>query len=147
MMQKTTMTMQCRCPAERRALDRREALMLLAALGAGAAQAQDAVKVEPRSYRVVFENPKVRVLEYTARPGLGVCGVGKHSHPDHVAVALAPAKVKVTPENGKTFIADIKAGVAFWEPGETHMAENFGGSNSRFLLIEIKDKDWKPSTG
>jgi hypothetical protein len=142
-----TNSMRCRCAAERAALGRRDALMLLAALGVGAARAQDPAKVEPRSYRVVLENAKVRVLEYTARPGLGVCGVGKHSHPDHVAVALTPAKVKITPENGKTFVADIKAGAAFWEPAETHMAENIGGSGSRCLLIEIKDKDWKPSTG
>ena len=26
-------------------------------------------------------------------------------------------------------------------------SENVGGSGSRFLLIQIKDKDWKPSTG
>lgn len=141
--------MQCRCPPPGHGLDRRHTLTLLAALGIGAdlAQAQDPLKVEPRSYRVILENKKVRVLEYTARPGLGVCGVGKHSHPDHVAVALTPAKVKVTQESGNTFVADVKAGVAFWEPGETHIAENVGGSGSRFLLIEIKDKDWKPSTG
>jgi hypothetical protein len=64
-----------------------------------------------------------------------------------VAIALTPAKVKVTQENGKTFVADVKAGSAFWEPAETHMAENIGGSGSRFVLVEIKDKDWKPSTG
>jgi hypothetical protein len=75
-----------------------------------------------------------------------VCGAVLHSHPDHVAVALAPAKVKVT-QDGKTFVADVKAGAAFWEPAATHMAENVGGSGSRFLLIEIKDKDWRPSTG
>jgi quercetin dioxygenase-like cupin family protein len=142
-----TKDMHCSCTLDSRS--RRDALMLLAALGAGigTATAQDPAKVEPRSYRVVLENDKVRVLEYTARPGLGVCGVGRHSHPDHVAVALTPAKVKVTPENGKTFVADLKAGSAFWEPAETHMAENIGGSGSRCLLIEIKDKDWKPSTG
>jgi hypothetical protein len=50
-------------------------------------------------------------------------------------------------EKRKTVVADIKAGTAFWEPGETHMAENIGGSRSRCLLIEIKDKEWRPSTG
>jgi hypothetical protein len=142
-------TMSCRCGPERGKFGRRDALLLLAALGVGsdAVQAQDVLKSEPRSYRLVFENDKVRVLEYTARPGLGVCGVGKHSHPDHVAVALTPAKVKITPESGKTFVADVKAGAAFWEPGETHIAENVGGSGSRFVLIEIKDNGWKPSTG
>jgi hypothetical protein len=142
-------TMACRCAPQREAMGRRDALMLLAALGVGsdAVQAQDPVRVEPRSYRVVLENEKVRVLEYKARPGLGVCGVGRHSHPDHVAVALTPAKVKVTGEDGKTFVADLQAGQAIWDPAATHVAENVGGSGTRFLLIEIKDKDWQPSMG
>jgi hypothetical protein len=141
--------MQCRCGPGRKAIGRRDALMLLAALGVGsdAAHAQDPVKTEPRSYRVVLENHKVRVLEYIGRPGLGVCGAGKHSHPDHVAIALTPAKVKVTEENGKSFIGELKAGQAIWDPAATHMAENVGGSNTRFILVEIKDKDWKPATG
>lgn len=141
-------SMQCQCPSERKPLGRRDALMLLAAFGAASdtAQAQDPLKVEPRSYRVVLENAKVRVLEYTSRPGLGVCGAAKHSHPDHVAIALTPAKVKVT-QDGKTFVAQLQAGEAIWDPAATHVAENIGGSGTRFLLIEIKDKDWKPATG
>jgi MYXO-CTERM domain-containing protein len=144
---KTTMT--CRCGAAPDDSGRRDVLMLLAALGLGAdaVQAQDAAKVEPRRYRVVFENQKVRVLEYASRPGIGVCGAGKHSHPDHVTVALTPSKVKVTGEDGKTKVVDIAAGSAFWDPATTHSAENVGGSGTRMVLIEIKDKDWKPATG
>lgn len=137
-------TLQCNCPASRR-----DMLKLLAAVGVGAdaAFAQDPVKTDPRSYRVVFENAKVRVLEYIARPGLGVCGTGMHSHPDHVAIPLTSGKVKVTGEDGKTFIAEVKAGEAFWDPAVTHMAEDISGSGSRALIVEIKDRDWKPSTG
>ena len=128
---------------------RRDALLLLATwdVPLGTTQAQDAAKVEPRSYRVVFENEKVRVLEYTARPGLGVCGAGKHSHPDHVTVVLTPAKAKVTREDGTSFVAELKAGDAFWEPASTHMAENIGGSGTRMVLVEVKDRNWKPATG
>lgn len=139
--------MRCHCQTTTRS--RRDMLTLLAAFGvtADAAFAQDPVKVEPRSYRVVFENAKVRVLEYTSRPGLGVCGRGMHSHPDHVAIPLTSGKVKVVGEDGKTFIANVKAGEAFWDPAATHMAENISGSGARALIVEIKDKDWKPSTG
>lgn len=128
---------------------RRDALLLLAGLGVplGALRAQDVVRQEPRSYRVVFENEKVRVLEYTARPGLGLCGAGRHSHPDHVTVVLTPAKAKVTREDGTVFIAELKAGEAFWEPASTHVAENIGGSGTRMVLVEIKDRAWKPATG
>ena len=46
--------------------------------------AQDAVTSDPRSFRVVLENERVRVLEYKSGPGLGVCGHGMHYHPDLV---------------------------------------------------------------
>ncbi len=128
---------------------RRDALVWLAALGVGAeaALAQDASRIEPRSYKVLFENEKVRVLEYVSRPGLGVCGTGRHSHPDHVTVTLTPAKVKLTTEDGKAQVVAIPAGAAFWEPASTHSAENIGGSGARMVLVEIKDKDWKPASG
>jgi hypothetical protein len=64
-----------------------------------------------------------------------------------VTVTLTPAKVKVTPDNGKSFVGTLKAGEVLWEPAATHMAENIGGSGTPIVLIEIKDKDWKPATG
>ena len=138
-------SMQCDCSAA----GRRHALMLLAGLGAGAGKvrAQDAARTEPRSYKVLFENEQVRILEYVSRPGLGVCGVGKHSHPNHVTVTLTPAKVKLTGEDGRTEVHQVAAGSAFWEPASVHMAENVGGSGTRMVLVEIKDRDWKPATG
>lgn len=138
-----------RCDCSAAPASRRDTLMLLAALGIGSpvAQAQDATRTEPRSYKVLFENDKVRVLEYVSRPGIGVCGTGRHSHPDHVTVTLTPAKVKLTTADGKGQINSIPAGSAFWEPASTHSAENIGGSGSRMVLVEIKDKDWKPATG
>ncbi|MDM0110527.1 hypothetical protein QTI66_00085 [Variovorax sp. J22R133] len=141
---KRAMTHQC-SPA----LGRRDAVLLLAALGLTPEMlnAQDAAKTEPRSYRVVLENDKVRVVQYDSRPGIGVCGAGRHSHPDHVVVAMTPAKVKVTMPDGKTVLNNLTAGAVLWDPAATHVAENVGGSGARLLLIEIKDKDWKPATG
>jgi hypothetical protein len=140
-------SMQCDC--SQASGSRREALMLLAtlALGIDTAVAQDAAKMEPRSYKVLFENAKVRVLEYVSRPGIGVCGAGRHSHPDHVTVTLTPAKVKLTTADGKVQVREIAAGTAFWDPASTHQAENIGGSGARMVLIEIKDSDWTPATG
>jgi hypothetical protein len=115
------------------------ALLFAAAAAAAAppALAQDAARMQPRSYRVVLENDKVRVLAYAARPGMGVCGVGVHSHPNHVTVLLTDAKVRVT-QNGQTKIVQGKAGDAFWEPAVTHEVENYGGAEVRSLIIEIK---------
>ena len=98
---------------------------------------QDATKVQPTSYRLVFENSSVRVLEYNAVPGMGVCGSGVHSHPAHLTVLLSPAQVKVT-ENGHSFVTANKPGDVFWSEAVTHETENVGGANVRSLLIELK---------
>jgi hypothetical protein len=130
------------------ALSRRQAVALLAALGVSAeeAQAQDAVTADPRSFRVVVDNASVRVLEYKSRPGLGVCGQGLHYHPAHVTVSLTGAKLKKT-ENGKVSLVDIPPGHVFYADAETHAAEIIGGSGTRTYIVELKGKDWKPSTG
>jgi hypothetical protein len=127
---------------------RRQVLAMLAALGATRnVLAQDAVTSEPRSFRVVLENDSVRVLEYRSGPGLGVCGQGMHYHPERVTVSLTGAKARITGVDGKTTVRDIPAGHVFFSPAETHTTENIGGSGSRTYIIELKGKDWKPSTG
>ena len=128
-------------------LDRRQATALLAAFGVSAeALAQNALTADPRAYRVVLDNEQVRVLEYKSRPGLGVCGQGMHYHPAHVTVSLTGAKLKKT-ENGKVSFVEVPPGHVFFAAAETHSAEIIGGSGTRTYIIELKGKDWKPSTG
>lgn len=127
-------------------LNRRQAAALLAAFGVPAeVLAQDAPTADPRGYRVVLDNEEVRVLEYKSRPGLGVCGQGMHYHPAHVTVSLTGAKLKKT-ENGKVSFVDVVPGHIFFAGAETHSAEIIGGSGTRTYIIELKGKDWKPST-
>jgi len=127
---------------------RRELLALLASLGVtGEALAQDPVRSDPRSFRVVLENDRVRVLEYRSGPGLGVCGQGVHYHPERVTVTLTEAKVRITNAEGRTVVRELPAGQVFYAPAETHSVENVGGSGARIYIIELKGKDWKPSTG
>jgi hypothetical protein len=129
------------------ALSRRQAAALLAAFGVSAdALAQDAAAADPRAYRVVLENDRVRVLEYRSRPGLGVCGQGVHYHPAHVTVSLTGAKLRRT-AGGQATLVDIPVGHVFFAGEETHSAEVIGGSGTRTLIIELKGPDWKPSTG
>jgi len=131
-----------------RTLSRRQVIALLAAFGVGReAFAQDAARTNPRSYKVVFENDHVRVLEYLSRPGLGLCGRGKHSHPPHLNVLLTDAKAKITMPDGKTFVGENKAFDVFWEDAVTHTVENIGGRGVRAYMVELKDRDWQPSTG
>ena len=110
---------------------------ILAAAAAAPAMAQDAVRAQPGNYKVVLENPHMRVLEYNSRPGMGVCGDGIHSHPAHLTVLLTPAKVHVI-ENGHNMIVTQKDGDVFWSEAVTHETENLSGSDVRCLIIELK---------
>lgn len=113
--------------------------LLPALLVAARASAQDAAVVQPRAYSVVFENDRVRVLEFNSRPGMGLCGTGMHSHPPHLTVALSPAKVRVRLADGNVIVAENKLGDVFWSEAETHETENISGRNVRALLIELKN--------
>jgi beta-alanine degradation protein BauB len=126
-----------------RELDRRRLLLagsaaIISKIVASAAQAQDAVATQPGAFRVVFENDQTRVLEFVSRPRTAVCGVGKHSHPAHLTIALSDAKVRVTLPDGKTVVATNKLGDVFWSEAETHAVENIGGANMRALIVEFK---------
>jgi hypothetical protein len=135
----------CSCA---RSLNRRQALALLASVGVkGKTWAQDAPTVDPRSYRIVLENDRVRVLEYRSRPGLGVCGQGMHYHPAHLTVSLTGAKLKETTSDGKVSFPEVPPGTVFFSEAQTHSAEIIGGAGTRTYIIELKAKDWKPSTG
>lgn len=114
----------------------------LAGLGAKLASvdvlAQDAAKVMPQTYRVAFENSKVRVLEFTGRPGMGICGESVHSHPAHLTVVLDGWEGTVTSADGKARHVTRKVGDVFWSEAETHKVENTGRTGSRVLIVELK---------
>lgn len=104
---------------------------------ASALLAQDPARVQPRSFKVVYENAEVRVLEYSSVPGMGVCGSGVHSHPRRLNILLTPARVRVR-EGGRTFVATNKEGDVFYSPPSTHEAENISGHGVRAVMVEFK---------
>jgi hypothetical protein len=119
--------------------------LLLAGLGSLGVQlalddagAQDAARVMPHTYRVAFENDKLRVLDFTGRPGMGICGESMHSHPAHLTVVLAGWDGVITTPDGAVRHITRKLGDVFWSEAETHKVENTGKSSSRVLIIEIK---------
>lgn len=118
---------------------RRTLLALLTGLGlCDTVLAQDATVVQPHTYRLAFENDKLRVLEYNSRPGMAVCGEGMHSHPAHLTIALSAVKVRRTLPDGKTAVGEAKLGDMVWSEAETHEVENAFGKDIRLLLIELK---------
>ena len=82
------------------------------------ARAQDPVKVDPKHYKIEFENDQVRVLHITYAPGEKSV---MHSHPDGVVVYLADQKVKFTYPDGKSEEVAGKAGESRWIKGGPHL--------------------------
>jgi hypothetical protein len=96
---------------------------------------------------VVFENEKVRCILYQTTSGKNVCGFGMHSHPAHLYIMKTAGKFRVTTPDGKEAVEEAKAGDVGWEPAVTHRYEAISAGNVEVYLVEVKDKDWKPSTG
>lgn len=122
-------------------INRRQILAFLAALGVSESslRAQDPTRVDPKNFRVAFENEQLRVLEFRSRPGFGICGTGRHSHPAHLTIALTEATARLTLEDGKVVIGSNKAGDMFWSPAETHTVENIGKGLVRAYIVEVKE--------
>jgi hypothetical protein len=124
-------------------LNRRQLLLaglggMAAQLGAARAIAQDPAKVMPRSFRVVLENDKVRVLEFTSRPGMGICGEGMHSHPARVNIVMSGWQSLASKPGSPPRAQERKDGEVFWRDAETHKVENVGKTNARVLMVELK---------
>ena len=99
--------------------------------------AQDPMKVAPNIYnKVLLENDNVRVMEVFFKPG---DEAAKHSHPAHFAYILTGGKLSITTD-GKTVVAEAKAGDVIWMEAETHSAKNTGDTDVKLIVVELKGK-------
>ena len=115
-------------------------LHLIAALSmiyAVPALAQDPVKVDPKHYKVEFENEQVRVLRINYGPGEKSV---MHGHPNSYAVFLTDGHIKFTLPDGKTQDASVKAGGTQWEAAGPHLPQNVGDKPFELILVELKGK-------
>jgi len=111
--------------------------LLLLTLVAVPAMAQDAVKVDPKHYKVEFENAQVRVLRITYGPHEKSV---MHEHPANVAIFLTDGQTRFTLPDGKTQDAPAKAGATEWDGGGKHLPENIGDKPFELILVELKGK-------
>ena len=120
-------------------------LLARAALAAGlaaftatvtvAASGPDPVKVDPRHYKVVFENSEVRVLHIHYGPHETSV---MHWHPDGVVTYLSGGHIKFLLPNGKTVDSNGKPGEAMWAPAGAHKPTNVGDKPMDAVLVELK---------
>ena len=103
----------------------------------------DPTETNPDLYKVVFENERVRVLEYRDDPGDRTT---PHSHPDSVMVTLSDFDRKLTVGDQSRDIS-LTSGLANWLPAQTHMGENVGSSPTHVIFVELKESAPASSAG
>jgi quercetin dioxygenase-like cupin family protein len=110
---------------------------VLVCLGSAFALGQDPTKVEPKHYRLDFENDRVQVVSVHYGPHEKS---GLHDHPGGVVVILTEAHLRFTDENGKTREIFSKPGEARWYPPFKHKVENLGDTPYDAVYIGMKGK-------
>jgi beta-alanine degradation protein BauB len=96
----------------------------------------DPARTDPEHYRVVFENDRVRVLEYTDRPGDRTT---PHDHPDSIMHTLSSFRRRLFTGDQQRDV-EIAAGFTGWLPAQRHAGENIGGTDTHVLFVELKER-------
>jgi quercetin dioxygenase-like cupin family protein len=96
---------------------------------------KDPVDTNPELYRVVFENERVRVLEYEDRPG---DRTRPHAHPDSVMVTLGSFRRRLQTA-GREVEVELPAGRAVWLAAQEHSGANIGETPSHSIFVELKE--------
>jgi len=115
---------------------------LLFACIAGLMLAQDPLKTLPENYRLIFENPSVRVIRVVYHP---LEKLPAHDHPATPTVYVYPSDsgpVRISHVEEKPFSLirpPETAGTFRFSPGrlERHTVENLGKIPSEFLRVEL----------
>ena len=89
----------------------------------------------PDMYKVVFENARVRVLEYTDQPGDKTT---PHEHPDSVMYTLSTFRRRLYSGDAHRDV-ELQAGSTNWLPAQQHHGENIGETATRVIFIELKE--------
>jgi quercetin dioxygenase-like cupin family protein len=94
----------------------------------------DPVVSNPEHYAVVFENDRVRVLEYKDVPGDRTT---PHQHPDSVMYTLTSFRRRLVSGAGEREV-ELGAGTVGWLPAQEHHGENIGDTPTHVLFVELK---------
>jgi quercetin dioxygenase-like cupin family protein len=93
------------------------------------------VKVDPKHYKVEFEDDKVRVLRIIYGPGEKSV---MHGHPALVDVFLTDGKVRFTYPDGKKEDITAKGGQVLHYDAFEHDPENLSDKPFEVIAVELK---------
>jgi hypothetical protein len=95
----------------------------------------DPAVTNPEHYKVIFENDKVRVLEYSDQPGDQTT---PHEHPDSVMYTLSSFRRRLVSGEMQREV-ELGAGTVGWLPAQMHHGENIGETPTHVLFVELKE--------
>jgi quercetin dioxygenase-like cupin family protein len=104
----------------------------------------DPTETDPDKYKVVFENERVRVLEYRDEPGQRT---SPHEHPGSVMVTLSGFDRRLIGEGGESRNVTLEPGVVRWLDAQTHSGENIGITSTHVLFVELKEPTEREGAG
>ena len=96
---------------------------------------QDPLIVNSKTIALKLENPRVRVLEATLKPG---DKEQTHSHPAYVIYVIEGGKFRNHAADGTVTDGEFKTGDVIYRDPMTHWAENTGTTTIRLVLVELK---------
>src|SRR3954454_7039721 len=97
--------------------------------------ARDPTETDPDKYKVVFENDRVRVLEYRDCPG---DRTSPHRHPDSVMYTLSAFERRLL-HDGEQRDVQLQPGRVSWLAAQEHSGENIGTTDTHVLFVELKE--------
>lgn len=103
---------------------------LSCALAAG-----DAMAAASSAYSLLYESPRIRVLELKITKGQKVA---LHSQPAHLVYVVEPGHLNSTLENGIYSQSDYRAGEILPRNAEIHAFENTGNTDFKAIIFEFK---------
>ena len=106
-------------------------------LAASCVMAQDPTKVEPKHYKLDFENDRVQVVSVHYGPHEKSA---MHDHPGGVVVVITGGHLKFTDERGKETEVFAKPGEARWFAPFKHTVENVGDTAYNAVYVGMKGK-------
>ena len=96
----------------------------------------DPTITDPDKYKVVFENDRVRVLEYRDEPGQRT---SPHEHPDSIMHTLSSFERRLIGGGGESRDVTLAQGETRWLDAQTHSGENIGNTPSHVIFVELKE--------
>lgn len=103
----------------------------------------DPVVTDPDLYRVLWENDRVRVLEYHDAPG---DATHLHAHPDSVMITLSSFERVIT-AGEREIPVHLEAGQVRWLDAQSHKGRNVGQTQTRAVFVELKEARGRIAAG